>query len=132
MPLHFVKGSQRLRWGGKGSGDELNISGIYVSEGTTPPNSTWAVNPIPIVPGGSSYHAPQCRESPQCLPSTAAEPNSPCRCTGSWGPFDLEIVDLLDVPEDLAPGDYVLGWRWDAEESNQVWSSCSDITVVSH
>ena len=23
----------------------------------------------------------------------------------------------------------VLGWRWDCEESTQVWSSCSDVTI---
>jgi len=28
-------------------------------------------------------------------------------------------------------GEWVLGWRWDCEESNQVWASCSDVTIVS-
>jgi hypothetical protein len=40
------------------------------------------------------------------------------------------IVDRVHVPTGLAPGAYVLGWRWDAEESNQVWSSCSDVQIV--
>ena len=41
-----------------------------------------------------------------------------------------EIVDRIKIPAGLKPGDYVLGWRWDCEESNQIWASCSDITIV--
>ena len=48
---------------------------------------------------------------------------------GMWGPYDLQIVDKLKIPEHLIPGDYVLGWRWDCEESTQIWSSCSDVTI---
>ena len=46
------------------------------------------------------------------------------------GPYDLEIVDKLQLPASLQPGQYVLGWRWDCEESTQIWASCSDITVT--
>merc|ERR1712070_846192 len=45
--------------------------------------------------------------------------------------FDFSIVDKVVVPE-LPPGDYVLGFRLDAEQSSQVWSICSDVTVVAH
>ena len=38
--------------------------------------------------------------------------------------------DFVVVPDKLEPGEYVLGWRWDVEETAQVWSSCSDITIV--
>ena len=49
---------------------------------------------------------------------------------GSGGPEPtLEIVDRVLIPADLPAGEYVLGWRWDCEESNQVWQSCSDVTV---
>ena len=42
------------------------------------------------------------------------------------------VEDELRVPpeEELPAGDYVLGWRWDAEMTSQVWSSCADITIV--
>ena len=46
-----------------------------------------------------------------------------------WGPYDLLIVDTVKIPDNLTPGDYVLGWRWDCEESTQIWSSCSDVTI---
>ena len=43
---------------------------------------------------------------------------------------NLEVVDEVMIPADLAPGDYVLQWRWDCEESDQIWASCADVTVV--
>ena len=30
------------------------------------------------------------------------------------------IEDTVIIPKDLAPGKYVLGWRWDCEETAQV------------
>jgi hypothetical protein len=40
------------------------------------------------------------------------------------------IVDIVMVPVGTPPGEYVLGWRWDVEETAQVWTSCADITIV--
>ena len=40
------------------------------------------------------------------------------------------VEDELRVPRELPAGDYVLGWRWDAEMTSQVWSTCADITIV--
>merc|ERR1712203_85059 len=31
--------------------------------------------------------------------------------------------DLVKVPEELVPGQYVLSWRWDAMSGAQVWVS---------
>ena len=50
-------------------------------------------------------------------------------CTGEWGPYNLEIVDKVLVPDDLPAGRWVLSWRMDQEESNQIWQSCADIVV---
>ena len=69
----------------------------------------------------------RCEEIPNC---GSTDVMSRCLCSGMWGPYDLQIIDTLEIPSDLAPGDYVLGWRWDCEESTQIWSSCSDITIV--
>jgi len=30
----------------------------------------------------------------------------------------------------MPAGDYVVGFRWDCEETAQVWNSCAEITVV--
>ena len=37
--------------------------------------------------------------------------------------------DLVEVPESLEPGEYVLSFRWDCQESPQVWNSCANIHV---
>ena len=44
--------------------------------------------------------------------------------------FDYMIVDKLKVPLDLPTGDYHLSWRWDCEETPQVWNSCADLTIA--
>jgi hypothetical protein len=38
------------------------------------------------------------------------------------------VLDELRVPR-VPAGDYILSWRWDVEQGNQIWSSCSDITI---
>ena len=38
--------------------------------------------------------------------------------------------DVVEVPENLEPGDYVLSYRWDCERTPQVWNSCANINIV--
>ena len=38
------------------------------------------------------------------------------------------IVDQVQVPN--TTGDFVLRWRWDAEQTPQIWSHCADIRIV--
>ena len=40
------------------------------------------------------------------------------------------ITDKLRVPAELPKGDYVLSWRWDCEQTPQIWNTCADLTVV--
>jgi len=121
-PLEFV-GQQGFRWGGgpKNGGSEHFYNGTYLSEGTVPAGSRWSLNPVPRTDHGGSQ-AKKCVE-------TATE-----RCSemtdGSTAQPDFEIVDKVLIPAGLAAGEYVLGWRWDCEESNQIWQSCSDVTIT--
>ena len=48
----------------------------------------------------------------------------------SGSAFDYMMVDKLKVPESLAKGEYILSWRWDCEETPQVWNSCADLTIA--
>jgi len=124
MPLPFT-GLQSFRWG---DGVQVYFNGTYVTEGTVPKGSAWAMNPIPrndTAQTGKSF-PPRCEERPDCG-STKVE--SDCFCSGMWGPYNLQIVDTLALPDSLPPGDYVLGWRWDCEESSQIWASCSDVKI---
>ena len=38
------------------------------------------------------------------------------------------LVDNIRVPEQK--GEYVLAWRWDCEQTAQVWGTCADIEIV--
>ena len=49
-------------------------------------------------------------------------------CSNNW--VDGVVVDTIVVDGSWAPGEYVLGWRWDCEQTSQVWSSCADVTIV--
>eukprot|EP00658_Telonema_sp_P-2_P085234 TRINITY_DN967_c0_g1_i1.p1 TRINITY_DN967_c0_g1~~TRINITY_DN967_c0_g1_i1.p1 ORF type:complete len:294 (+),score=26.75 TRINITY_DN967_c0_g1_i1:277-1158(+) len=44
--------------------------------------------------------------------------------------FAYSVVDKLEVPAHLPSGDYLLSWRWDAEQSHQIWQSCADVRIV--
>lgn len=46
-----------------------------------------------------------------------------------FGNFDFTMVDKLQVP-DVPPGDYSVSWRWDCEETPQVWNSCADVIIT--
>ena len=43
---------------------------------------------------------------------------------GKW-----QIVDTVKVPHDIEEGDYVFSWRWDSEDTPQVWTSCAVVTI---
>ena len=132
----FADGTSMLRWGGQG-GEELRFNATDVSVGTLPAGSTWRRGPFPRGPwewyNWAASYEPVCDEPPACRnahtrphvdPSThdRSEGTFPCKCSGS-GDGDLyhvEIVDKLRLPADLKAGEWVLGWRWDCEESTQV------------
>lgn len=98
----------------------------------------WAKNPIPRAwkdqdgnwGQGSNQHQTGYGFQPHCIDQGMDPTGSQYSCTGEWGPYNLEIVDKVRIPKDLPAGDYVVGFRYDCEESNQVWSSCSDVKVV--
>lgn len=155
-PLAWAGDEFRLRWN---NGTERAFKGTYASEGVQPPGSVWARNPIPRIDpdGGGSGHSPReanchgpaavglgCRNfDPVCeegnwseagewrpwhkIEPTARAGDVEGYCAGDW--TGGQIVDRVVVPADLPPGDYVLGWRWDCEETSQVWASCADVTV---
>ena len=44
-------------------------------------------------------------------------------CSGNW--VAGQIADSVTIPSTLPAGDYVVGWRYDCEETDQVWSNCA-------
>lgn len=43
--------------------------------------------------------------------------------------LQFNIVDKVVVP-DVPPGEYIMSARWDNEQTAQIWTSCSDVTIV--
>ena len=137
------------------SARDFEIPAVVVAHGG---GAGWMRHPQPYVtdlacdyvvqpPDHCGWDCPGCG-----APTYAADGACPCVCYDeypelsnrsygadpAWTPALLPdvpedsyaIEDTLVVPDDIPPGDYVLGWRWDCEMTSQVWSSCADITIV--
>jgi len=52
------------------------------------------------------------------------------RWDGLWAhEFHFNIVDQLEVPK-VPAGEYIMSFRWDCEQTAQIWSTCTDITIT--
>ena len=40
------------------------------------------------------------------------------------------LKDVVQVPESLEPGEYVLSFRWDCQKTAQVWQTCANILII--
>jgi len=110
---------------------ELPLSGLY-------PNGSRAF-------GGLKWFEQQmCAQSCSGLNITACPPgmtqfpepaNGISGYTGTYPPvgdtgLPYSIVDKMKVPEKLPAGAYLLSWRWDAEQSHQIWQNCADVLIT--
>jgi len=159
---------------------------VVVSEGTFPPGSQWARNPVPSCSycdqakcgtrlpnmtewfephaGGSKDHSKyvggeewwkqeQCAQDcagfsmmacppgmtqfPEPLPGIGSylgaflvnEHADPPSSTGIEG-LPYSIVDRIIVPSHIEAGEYLLSWRWDCEQSPQIWQNCADVLIT--
>jgi len=112
------------------NGTRTNIPLVKVSEGTTPKGSEWVRNPIPsCATGGSpSGHgfADACTETefPEPIPGLHGFGH---KLNDPMHPYN--IMDYVVVPDDLPDGQYFLSWRWDCEQTTQIWQNCADIVI---
>lgn len=136
-PLRFVGDTQWIQYGG----DETNrteIPAVRVDEGTFPAGSQWTRNPLPACGtfDGGGVLQQVCHGSQFPEPVLGA--------SGFYGmtPDDIvqkttyqrkltqfSVVDRVQVPVDLAAGDYLLSFRIDCEQTPQVWSYCADVRI---
>ena len=131
-PLKLFGDYQWIQFGKDGS--RFMFEANRTTIGTYPKGSQWTKNPIPACkgPGGGVY----TNETTKCEHGTQFPPPLP----GIEGfgvdfqqvgkPFPYSIVDQVQVPQNLIPGDYVLSFRWDCEQTSQVWNTCANIRVV--
>eukprot|EP00658_Telonema_sp_P-2_P085550 TRINITY_DN977_c0_g2_i2.p1 TRINITY_DN977_c0_g2~~TRINITY_DN977_c0_g2_i2.p1 ORF type:complete len:138 (+),score=11.78 TRINITY_DN977_c0_g2_i2:616-1029(+) len=137
MPLPFV-GRQYLQYP---NGTRTLIPSKYAyangsvaaitADGQMPIGITWATNPLPDgVQKGSVGNFSKDGKWEFEPPCDSVEMDGNTNLCSGERPFAISVVDIVKIPKGTAPGNYVLGWRWDVEETAQVWSTCSDITIV--
>merc|ERR1712181_195741 len=102
MPLKFAGEHQWVVYNEDSSHRRNEILANRTTEGTFPPGSMWTANPL--------------------LP--------PKEEGGSNGRGRGDVIDYVEVPADLEPGEYVLSFRWDCKCTRQVWAACSNILVI--
>jgi len=149
---HHLQFANNWTWIQRGD-ERTKIPAVRTRIGTSPVGSEWTRVPIP--PCDSKYGGYDGRgcdapafESPidgfwgfgpefGCAKSGGAwmpsvpksmeldeAPNSVCHEM-----MDYQIIDEVKVP-DVLPGNYVMSFRWDCEQTSQVWTQCADIIVT--
>jgi len=137
--LEFFGNIQALQVGENVS-SRVAFEAHRTKEGTFPKGSQWTRNPVPLClytdePGPDGDYG---RSDPKCKSGT----QFPAPAPGIFGigleliynqfhpTFNFSIVDQLKVPSNLTPGDYVLSFRSDAEQTSQVYNTCANIKIV--
>merc|ERR1712113_310014 len=144
QPLDFVGDTQWIQFGhGMDVNNRTEIPATTVTgQKVLPVDSTWRKNPVPpcntpisggalmspcpgptfepAIPGLYGFGPGACGSSiagTECTPEQFAERN-----------FDFGIVDKVTVPN-IPEGDYVISFRWESEQTNEIWTSCADVTI---
>jgi len=134
MSLNFASNMQWIQ-----EGDDSSTRKEFLANrttvGTFPTGSEWTRNPVPNCAGmGGGFF----NEDPNICPQGYQFPPP---IEGLFGQgsnvyydqkalFKWTLWDELMVPKDIELGDYVLSFRWDCEQTPQVWNSCSNIRIV--
>lgn len=124
------------------NGSRFEIPRVTLSQGTFPYGSEWARLPFP------ECAAKPCSDDPLvcqknhgmvdiCTDLAYPEPIPNVHGFGHSnntkvmnGFHDYSVVDLVELPSNLVPGAYLLSWRWDCEETTQIWQNCADINIA--
>ena len=153
-PLAFADNRTTVRYY-DGSRPDFDIAATTTAEGTFPAGSQWRKNPIPMCNcDQGAYCKDSVKADKEYRPYAATylhdgQDTSAWGCpTGlmfesawdegygdgshgnvDYGYFPWTLVDRVKIPDALEPGEYVVSWRWDCEQTPQVWNSCADVTV---
>lgn len=139
-PLRFVGDTQWARFNINGS--RIAFPAMRTTNGTVPAGSQWTRVPFP---GCFNPKNPTslgvdgvCTEGTQFPPpfpgafgfvSTFYPQSFYILPKGVKRLPEVAIVDKVQVPADLKPGNYVVSFRYDCEQTSQVWNQCGDVTI---
>jgi len=130
MPLEFYGDEQYVQYGE--GGQRFAFKANRTRNGTFPKGSQWTKNPIAPckgIMGGFGDLKPGCPGGTQFPPPAPGLAGfGELSSAPGYPTFYFSIIDKLKVPK-LEPGDYVLSFRWDCEQTTQVWTACSSIRI---
>jgi len=140
--LAFVGETSWIQFG-RNQSNLTAIQANRTSRGTNPEGSQWTKVPIPSCSGpiggadGMGCDSPQF---PTPIPGLwgygptlgcAYNPMPPAERAEYCGEImDFRMVDLVKIPENLPLGEYVLSFRWDCEQTPQIWTMCADVKIT--
>jgi len=134
--LDFFGDKSWAQWGPDFK-NRTEFTAVRTKTGTWPPNSEWTKDPVPAcrAEDGGVFS----EDSDDCEKSGGYQFDTPAPGVHGYGEyfssqfmstFGFVIVDKVQIPSNLKPGKYVLSFRWDCEQTPQVWTTCADIAVV--
>jgi len=136
-PLQF---SGDTSWLQHINGSRVAIPMVKVSGDITfPKGSDWARIPFPQCADPSDHSTSSQYEAsfgdlctefqfPEPIPNTHGfGHNNSTKVEDGF--HDYSVVDKVRIPDDIPPGEYLLSWRWDAEQTTQIWQNCADVTI---
>ena len=157
MPLGFVGNTTTIRMvhsGARAKIPDFEIPAKDTNIGTNPPGSFWRRNPVPACNCDLGYLCgtidtngtkpywidPDAKKNtPACPTGTQFSPPHPAiygfssvyhdaKLEDEGDGMQYSLVDKVRAPE--TKGEYLLSFRWDCEQTAQVWNSCADVVVV--
>jgi len=140
--LDFVGNSSTIRW--IDDRPPVFIPAKTVRSGTTPEGSQWRQDPIPACNcdlgfacyskkgGFSKPYTNDPGVSDNC--PTGIQFPEPAKGISGYTTMTSDkvhytISDKVHIPKSFAPGNYMLSFRWDCEQTSQVWNQCADIVI---
>jgi hypothetical protein len=97
----------------------------YVTDGLTPCNQTADMHGPGQAHGGGHVHGHEHGDARGFV--GRCDSNGMSQCSDDW---TIGVIsDHVLIPSNLAAGEYVLGWRWDCEETAQIWQNCADVII---
>ena len=130
-PLRFVGDKQWVQFG-EDESTRFEFQAVRTDQGTTPAGSQWTKNPIPAcngLSGGYNDPNPSCINGTQFPPPRSDLEGFGVDPKNTMKAFPFSIIDLVRIPKDLEAGDYVISFRWDCEQSYQVWNTCASVKL---